>query len=114
MKHPAGMLFLKNQHFWNFGTCPFWKKVDFLHIWYIFGTYLVHIWYVDGTWMVRGWYVDGTWMVREWYVNGTWMVRGWYVDGTWIRPQKAKKGPMRIILKLESIILDSVLLGRKS
>ena len=61
-----------------------------------FSLYLVHM----GTYLVRIWYVDGTWMVREWYVNGTWMVRGWYVDGTWIRPQKAKKGPMRIILTI--------------
>ena len=31
-------------------------------------------------------------------IFGTYLVRIWYVDGTWIRPQKAKKGLMRIIL----------------
>ena len=59
-KLPQGLLFLKNQHFWDLGTCTFWKNVDFLRIWYIFGTWLVRGWYVVGTWMVRGWYVDLT------------------------------------------------------
>ena len=30
MKLPQGLLFLKNQHFWNFKTSPFSKSVYFL------------------------------------------------------------------------------------
>ena len=30
LSHPAGLLFQKNQHFWNFGTYPFSKSVYFL------------------------------------------------------------------------------------
>ena len=32
---PQGLLFLKNEHFRKFGTCPFWKSVHFL----IFGDF---------------------------------------------------------------------------
>ena len=32
---PQGLLFLKNSHFWKFGTCPVWKSVHFL----IFGDF---------------------------------------------------------------------------
>ena len=32
-KHPQGLLFLINRHFWNFGTCPFWRNCTFAHIW---------------------------------------------------------------------------------
>ena len=30
---PQGLLFLKNNNFWNFETCPFWRNCIFAHIW---------------------------------------------------------------------------------
>ena len=41
--HPAGLLFLKNRHSWNFGTCSFCKNCTFCHFW----SYLAlpgHVW----------------------------------------------------------------------
>ena len=42
MPLPQGLLFLKYDVFWNFGTCPFWKNVHFLIFgpyWALFGPY---------------------------------------------------------------------------
>ena len=86
-KLPQGLLFLKNDDFWNFGTCPFGENYDFPYIWCIWFQVL----YIFGTYLVRGGYVVGTWLVRGGYVVGTWLVRGF-------DPNFRNKGPMRIVL----------------
>ena len=42
MPLPQGLLFLKYDVFWNFGTCPFWKMCISLYLGLI-GPYLVPI-----------------------------------------------------------------------
>ena len=37
---PQGLLFLKNEHFWKFQTCPVWKKCAFPYIWWPFQKWL--------------------------------------------------------------------------
>ena len=71
-KLPQGLLFPKNDDFWNFGTCPFGENDGFPHIWSIW----VQILYVFGTYLVRDGYLVGTWLVRGGYVVGTRLVRG--------------------------------------
>ena len=75
-KLPQGLLFPKNDDFWNFGTCPFVENDGFPYIWSIW----VQILYIFGAYLVRDGYLVSTWLVRGGYVAGTWLVRGWYVD----------------------------------
>ena len=80
-KLPQGLLFPKNDDFWNFGTCPFGENDGFPHIWSIWVQIL---------------YIFGTYLVRDGYLVGTWLVRGF-------DPNCRTQGPMRIILTLPAV-----------